>query len=256
MRCRGRGRSPGLGRRRPDAPAGSASSRCSPPRWCWRRHSGRPSACSARPDLPRLLPALAGAPAPAAQPLAAQPPAAEPALQTTLTQLRAEVAALKASVDATGRNAGAQYSKLVERFDRVERAKSGAGKSDAALPKEAVKEHGQGNHRLDRAAERGGGAPPPVPAPAIRDLARLGRARRLSRGRHAAEPRRRHGRGRARRRAAGPRPDRGDPSPGRTLGGGDLEGDDHVTAVRQVGMDLLNSLKEQAPKLRRWEKAT
>jgi hypothetical protein len=106
--------------------------------------------------LTRLVSALAGAPAPAPQPLAA-----EPALQTTLTQLRAEVAALKASVDATGRNAGAQYSKLVERFDRVERAQSGAGKSDAALPKETAK---------DMAKETTGSiaptAVPPAPVPA------------------------------------------------------------------------------------------
>jgi hypothetical protein len=78
----------------------------------------------------------AGEPAPAVQALAADPPA----LQTTLTQLRSEVAALKASVDATGRNAGTQYSKLVERFDRVERAQSGANKSDAALPKDTTKD--------------------------------------------------------------------------------------------------------------------
>jgi hypothetical protein len=79
---------------------------------------------------------LASEPAPAAQTVAAEPPA----LQTTLTQLRSEVAALKASVDATGRTAGTQYSKLVERFDRVERAQSGANKSDAALPKDTAKD--------------------------------------------------------------------------------------------------------------------
>jgi len=60
------------------------------------------------------------------------------ALQTTLAQLRSEVAALKASVDTTSRNTGAQYSKLVERFDRVERTQSGANKSDAVLPKETT----------------------------------------------------------------------------------------------------------------------
>jgi hypothetical protein len=59
-----------------------------------------------------------------------------PALQTTLAQLQSDVAALTASVEATGHNTGAQYSKLVERFDRVERAQSGANKTDAALPKE------------------------------------------------------------------------------------------------------------------------
>jgi hypothetical protein len=60
------------------------------------------------------------------------------ALQSTLAQLRSEVAALKASVDTTSRNTGTQYSKLVERFDRVERAQSVANKSDAALPKETT----------------------------------------------------------------------------------------------------------------------
>jgi hypothetical protein len=60
------------------------------------------------------------------------------ALQTTLGQLRSEIAALKASVDTTSRNTGAQYSKLVERFDRVERAQSAANKADAALPKETT----------------------------------------------------------------------------------------------------------------------
>jgi hypothetical protein len=59
-------------------------------------------------------------------------------LQTSVAQLRSEIAALKASVDASGRNAGTQYSKLVERFDRVERMQSVATKSDAALPKDVT----------------------------------------------------------------------------------------------------------------------
>ena len=117
---------------------------------------------------------LAGAPVPVAPPPAAEPPA----LQATLTQLRSEVAALKASVEATGRSSGAQYSKLVERFDRVERAQSAGGKSDAALPKENAK---------DAARETTGSITPPsvaaaplapVPAPlavpgwAVRDVYR------------------------------------------------------------------------------------
>jgi hypothetical protein len=61
-------------------------------------------------------------------------------LQNTIAQLRSEIAALKAGVDAAGRSTSAQYGKLVERFDRVERAQSVAAKSDAALPKEANKE--------------------------------------------------------------------------------------------------------------------
>jgi hypothetical protein len=85
---------------------------------------------------------LAGDPAPAAPTPAAAPPMPQitQATQTALTQLRSEVAALKASVEATNRSAGAQYGKLVERFDRLERAQSAGGKSDAVLPKEAAKE--------------------------------------------------------------------------------------------------------------------
>jgi hypothetical protein len=81
-----------------------------------------------------------------------------PGLQATLAQLRSEIAALKASVDATGRTAGAQYGKLVERFDRVERMQSVANKTDAALPKETTGTVTQPNPAA---------APlPPVPAPA------------------------------------------------------------------------------------------
>jgi hypothetical protein len=86
---------------------------------------------------------LAGEPVPAAPPATPpvpQAPQTTQATQTALTQLRAEVAALKASVEATNRSAGAQYAKLVERFDRLERVQSAGGKSDAALPKEAAKE--------------------------------------------------------------------------------------------------------------------
>jgi hypothetical protein len=61
-----------------------------------------------------------------------------PGLPASIAQLQSEVAALKASVDATSRSTGAQYSKLVERFDRAERAQSAAPKTDAALPKETT----------------------------------------------------------------------------------------------------------------------
>jgi len=61
-----------------------------------------------------------------------------PGLQAALAQLRSDIAALKASVDATSRTAGAQYGKLVERFDRVERMQSVANKTDAALQKETT----------------------------------------------------------------------------------------------------------------------
>ncbi len=116
---------------------------------------------------------LAGEPAPAApMPAIAAPPAAPPALQTALTQLRSEIAALKTSVEATNRSAGAQYSKLVERFDRLERAQSAGGKSDAALPKEAAKETVKDTSRETTGSvtvpSAAAAAPPvaPVPAPA------------------------------------------------------------------------------------------
>jgi hypothetical protein len=41
-------------------------------------------------------------------------------------------------VDTTTRTTGAQFSKLVERLDRAERAQSAAPKADAALPKETT----------------------------------------------------------------------------------------------------------------------
>jgi hypothetical protein len=77
----------------------------------------------------QLAPLFAGETASAPEP---------PGLQTTLAQLQSEIAALKASVDAMSRNAGAQYGKLAERFDRVERAQPVANKTDAALPKETT----------------------------------------------------------------------------------------------------------------------
>ncbi len=70
----------------------------------------------------------------------ASTPAQDPTapLQTTLAQLRSDIAALKTSVDATSHAAGTQYSKLVERLDRAERAQTVAAKTDAALPKETT----------------------------------------------------------------------------------------------------------------------
>jgi hypothetical protein len=59
-------------------------------------------------------------------------------LEATIAQLRSDIGALKASVDTTSRTTGAQYTKLVERLDRAERAQSVAPKSDAALPKETT----------------------------------------------------------------------------------------------------------------------
>jgi hypothetical protein len=59
-------------------------------------------------------------------------------LESTVARLRSDIAALKASVDTTSRATGTQYTKLVERLDRAERAQSVAQKTDAALPKETT----------------------------------------------------------------------------------------------------------------------
>ena len=81
----------------------------------------------------RLAPLLGGETASAPEPSSLQT-----SLQSTIAQLRSEVAALKSSVDTTSRTTGAQYTKLVERLDRAERAQSVAQKTDAALPKETT----------------------------------------------------------------------------------------------------------------------
>ena len=45
-------------------------------------------------------------------------------LPTTIEQIRSELAALRTNVDASSRNGNAQFGKITERFDRVERAQS------------------------------------------------------------------------------------------------------------------------------------
>ena len=99
---------------------------------------------------------LAGEPAPTP----AQDPTAP--LQSTLAQLRSDVAALKTSVDATSRTAGTQYSKLVERLDRAERAQTVATKTDAVLPKETT-----GSIAPPPSAATAPLAPVPVPSSGI-----------------------------------------------------------------------------------------
>jgi hypothetical protein len=73
----------------------------------------------------------------ASDPTPAAAPDSTVALQSALTQLKSEVAALKAGVDATSRSSTAQYNRLVDRFDRAERAQAAAPKADA-LTKDAT----------------------------------------------------------------------------------------------------------------------
>jgi hypothetical protein len=73
-------------------------------------------------------------------PLVSAAPAAtqDPSVPATIAQLRAEVAALKTSIEASSRSTGAQLAKLGERFDRLERAQAAAAKSDMLVAKETT----------------------------------------------------------------------------------------------------------------------
>lgn len=68
---------------------------------------------------------------PKAEPVVAADPA--PGLQAALTRVTKDVAALKASIDASSRAASSQISKINERFDRVERAQAEPAAKIAAL---------------------------------------------------------------------------------------------------------------------------
>ena len=62
-------------------------------------------------------------------------------LPATIDEMRSDIAALKASVDAAGRSNSAQFAKLGERFDRMERSQTvTVNKTDSAIAKEAPRE--------------------------------------------------------------------------------------------------------------------
>jgi hypothetical protein len=62
-------------------------------------------------------------------------------LPATIEEMRSDIAALKTSVDAAGRSNSAQFAKLGERFDRMERSQTvTVNKTDAAIAKEAPRE--------------------------------------------------------------------------------------------------------------------
>jgi hypothetical protein len=91
--------------------------------------------------LPQIGPLLFGA---------APPPAEAPSVTAAIGQVRADLAALKAATETTGRSTGAQFAKLSERLDRLERAQTAAGKADMVVAKEST----------------GATAPPAPPLPA------------------------------------------------------------------------------------------
>jgi hypothetical protein len=61
-----------------------------------------------------------------------------PSGPSEIAQLRAEVAALKGSIETASRSTGAQLAKLGERFDRIERAQTAAAKTDVMVAKETT----------------------------------------------------------------------------------------------------------------------
>jgi acyl dehydratase len=60
-------------------------------------------------------------------------------LPATIEQMRSDIAGVKASVDAVSRSDTAQFAKLTERFDHLERGQT-TTKTDATFPKDAPKE--------------------------------------------------------------------------------------------------------------------
>jgi hypothetical protein len=79
--------------------------------------------------LPQIDPVLFGA---------APLPAEAPSVTAAITQMRADLAALKTSSETTSRSTNAQLAKLSERFDRFERAQAAGSKSDMAVAKETT----------------------------------------------------------------------------------------------------------------------
>jgi hypothetical protein len=63
-------------------------------------------------------------PAPVGAATAATLPQEIQNLPTTIEQIRSELAALRTNVDASSRNGNAQFGKITERFDRIERAQT------------------------------------------------------------------------------------------------------------------------------------
>jgi hypothetical protein len=85
-------------------------------------------------------------------------------LPSTIEEMRSDITALKASVDAAGRSNSAQFAKLTERFDRLERSQTVTlNKTDAAIAKETT-----GSITVPASAAAAQPVPPaPVPQPVI-----------------------------------------------------------------------------------------
>jgi hypothetical protein len=86
-------------------------------------------------------------------------------LPATIEEMRSDIAALKATVDAAGRSNSAQFAKLGERFDRMERSQTvTVNKTDSAIAKEARETTGSITVPASGAALPVPPAPPQQPA--------------------------------------------------------------------------------------------
>jgi len=83
-------------------------------------------------------------------------------LPATIDQMRSDIAGVKASVDAVSRSDTAQFAKLTERFDHLERGQT-TTKTDATFPKDAPKET-TGSITVPSSTAA---APPVPPAPTV-----------------------------------------------------------------------------------------
>ena len=81
------------------------------------------------------------------------------ALHDTITKMRSEIAALRAGVDTGAHNANAQFAKVTERFDRLDRAQADAAK--------LAKSHEAPERRADAPNDVTGSVSPSRPAPAM-----------------------------------------------------------------------------------------
>jgi hypothetical protein len=104
------------------------------------------------------------------------PPQATDAAATSaaIAQLKTEIAALKSGMDAGNRNATAQFAKLTERFDRIDRAQVAAAKADMPVAKDITGSITPAAPPPGQAPLPPGAMPPsaPVPGWVLRDVYR------------------------------------------------------------------------------------
>ena len=144
----------------------------------------------------------------------------------------AELAALKASLEAAARNAGTSSPSSASGSTRSSAPRSSRPPSSPTSPTRSI--GWRRKTRRQRSAPETTGSiaaaqhPPAEAKLPDNVLHGLGRTRRAGRPRSGRKPLRRHVRGRASAASSGPRPDRSDQAPGRPVGGRHPPRHDHL----------------------------